>query len=160
VAAIPPRRFDEFFRAEYPRLVRVLSAADLHADDALQEAFTKAALSWARISAYEDPAGWVRRVAVRRLLDERRSSRRKHAAIARLDAAVPVESVDHDASLDLAAAIDALPARQRVALTLFYLGGLTSAETGEAMGISAGAVRFHLHEARGRLRELLEVHDG
>jgi len=29
----------------------------------------------------------------------------------------------------------------------------------EAMGISAGAVRFHLHEARARLRERLEVHD-
>ena len=159
MAAIPTRQFDEFFRAEYPRLLRVLSAADLRADDALQEAFTKAAVSWARISAYEDPAGWVRRVAVRRLLDERRSSRRKDAAFERLGASNPADPVDHDASVDLSVAIDALPTRQRVALTLFYLGGLTSAETGAAMGITAGAVRFHLHEARARLRELLEVRD-
>ena len=81
LAADSPRHFDTFFRTEYPRLLRVLSAADLSADDALQEAFTKAALSWNRISAYEDPAGWVRKVAVRRMLDERRSSRRKRAAI-------------------------------------------------------------------------------
>ncbi len=46
-----------------------------------------------------------------------------------------------------------------MALALFYVGGLTSAEAGDAMGISAGAVRFHLHEARKRLRTLLEVHD-
>ena len=152
--------FDTFFRAEYPRLLRVLSAADLSADDALQEAFTKAALDWSRISTYEDPAGWVRRVAVRRLLDERRSSRRKRAAIERLDARRLPDRADRDAALDLAAAIGQLPARQRVALSLFYLGGLTSAETGAAMGISAGAVRFHLHEARARLRERLEVrHD-
>jgi RNA polymerase sigma-70 factor (ECF subfamily) len=152
--------FESFFRAEYPRLLRVLSAADLSADDALQEAFTKAALSWNRISKYEDPAGWVRHVAVRRMLDERRSSRRKRAAIERLDARSTPGDDDRDASLDLAIAISNLPTRQRIALSLFYLGGLTSAETGEAMGISAGAVRFHLHEARIRLRERLEVrHD-
>jgi RNA polymerase sigma-70 factor, ECF subfamily len=158
VAADSARHFDTFFRSEYPRLLRVLSSADLSADDALQEAFTKAALSWNRISTYEDPAGWVRHVAVRRLLDERRSSKRKRAAIERL-VALPEPDGDRDASMDLAVAIGELPIRQRVALSLFYLGGLTSTETGEAMGISAGAVRFHLHEARARLRERLEVRD-
>jgi RNA polymerase sigma-70 factor, ECF subfamily len=159
VTAEPARHFDAFFQAEYPRLLRVLSAADLSADDALQEAFAKAALSWARISTYEDPAGWVRHVAVRRLLDERRTSRRKRAAIERLEAMSEPGTTDQDASIDLAAAIGELPARQRVALSLFYLGGLNSTETGQAMGISAGAVRFHLHEARARLRERLEVRD-
>jgi RNA polymerase sigma factor (sigma-70 family) len=159
LASDSARQFDTFFRTEYPRLLRVLSAADLSADDALQEAFTKAALSWNRISAYDDPAGWVRHVAVRRMLDERRSSRRKRAAIERLDALSIPDIDDRDASLDLVAAIGELPTRQRVALSLFYLGGLTSAETGDAMGISAGAVRFHLHEARTRLRQRLEVRD-
>ena len=153
------RHFDTFFRTEYPRLLRVLSAADVSADDALQEAFTKAALSWKLISTYDDPAGWVRHVAVRRILDERRSSRRKRAAIERLHSRLQPDSGDTDAALDLAAAIGDLPTRQRVALSLFYLAGLTSAETGDAMGISAGAVRFHLHEARLRLRDRLEVRD-
>jgi RNA polymerase sigma-70 factor, ECF subfamily len=160
LAADSARHFDAFFRAEYPRLLRVLSAADASADDALQEAFTQAALDWPRISAYDDPAGWVRHVAVRRMLDERRSSRRKRAAIERLDRRAIPTGDDRDAALDLAAAISDLPTQQRVALSLFYLGGLTSAQTGEAMGISAGAVRFHLHEARLRLRDRLEVrHD-
>jgi RNA polymerase sigma-70 factor (ECF subfamily) len=159
VAAASARPFDTFFELEYPRLLRVLSAADLSAADALQEAFTKAALSWSRISAYEDPAGWVRRVAVRHILDERRSLRRKRAAIDRLGALSEPDGGDRDASVDLATAIGGLPTQQRVALSLFYLGGLTSTETGEAMGISAGAVRFHLHEARARLRERLAVRD-
>jgi RNA polymerase sigma-70 factor, ECF subfamily len=158
VAAASARQFETFFEAEYPRLLRVLSSADLSAADALQEAFAKAALAWPRISRYEDPAGWVRHVAVRHMLDERRSSRRKQAAIERLEAPEP-DDVDRDATLDLADAIGGLPTQQRVALSLFYLGGLTSTETGEAMGISAGAVRFHLHEARARLRERLEVRD-
>jgi len=153
------RHFDAFFRTEYPRLLRVLSAADVSADDALQEAFTKAALSWKVISAYEDPAGWVRHVAVRRMLDERRSSRRRRAAIERLHSRLQPDAGDTDAALDLAAAIGELPTQQRIALSLFYLGGLSSTETGDAMGISAGAVRFHVHEARLRLRERLEVRD-
>jgi len=160
VTSASERRFEAFFKAEYPRLLRVLSSADLSADDALQEAFAKAALAWGRISTYEDPAGWVRHVAVRRMLDERRSTRRKLAAIERLDARRQRDDADPDAALDLAAAIGRLPAQQRIALSLFYLGGLSSAETGEAMGISAGAVRFHLHEARARLRACLEVRDG
>ena len=159
VAAGSGRGFEEFFAVEYPRLFRVLSAADASADDALQEAFTRAAVSWRRISKYDDPAGWVRLVAVRRMLDERRSERRKYSAIERLDAAIAVDGADADAALDLAAAIEQLPKQQRVALALFYVGGLNSAETGDAMGITAGAVRFHLHEARNRLRTLLEVHD-
>jgi RNA polymerase sigma-70 factor (ECF subfamily) len=159
LAADSARHFDTFFRTEYPRLLRVLSAADVSADDALQEAFTKAALAWKVISTYDDPAGWVRHVAVRRMLDERRSSKRKRAAIERLNARVPNHASDPDAALDLAAAIGELPTQQRVALSLVYLGGLTSAETGEAMGISPGAVRFHLHEARIRLRKRLEVRD-
>ena len=94
VAADRARDFDEFFRIEYPRLRRLLSTADLHADDALQEAFTRAALAWSRVAAYDDPAGWVRRVAVRRILNERRSSRRRHAAMERLEA--PTEPADGD----------------------------------------------------------------
>jgi RNA polymerase sigma-70 factor (ECF subfamily) len=155
----PLRSFDDFYRLEYPRLLRVLSAADLSAADALQEAFTKAASAWPEVSHFEHPAAWVRQVAVRRMLNERRSTRRRDAAMARIAARPRVDSVDRDALLDLASAIDTLPARQRVALTLFYLGGLTSAQTAAEMGISAGAVRFHLHEARNALRAILGASD-
>jgi RNA polymerase sigma-70 factor (ECF subfamily) len=151
----PVRSFDDFYRTEYPLLLRMLSAADLSAADALQDAFTKAATAWSRISRYDDPAAWVRHVAVRRMLNERRSMHRRAVAVETLAALSEADSVDRERLLDLAAAIDALPARQRVALTLFYLGGLTSAQTAAAMDISAGAVRFHLHQARNTLRETL-----
>jgi RNA polymerase sigma-70 factor (ECF subfamily) len=154
----PDRSFDDFYRTEYPRLLRVLSAADLSAADALQEAFAKAAGGWSQIAHLDDPAAWVRHVAVRRMLNERRSLRRRATFVETLAAVSGSEAVDRDELLDLAAAINALPARQRVALTLFYLGGLTSAQTADAMGITAGAVRFHLHQARNALREKLGDH--
>jgi RNA polymerase sigma-70 factor (ECF subfamily) len=155
----PVPDFDAFFQVEYPRLLRVLSAADASAADALQEAFTKAAAAWSRVSRYEQPAAWVRRVAVHRMLNERRSTRRRDAAVERLGATSATEGIDREALLDLAVAIDALPKQQRIALTLFYLGGLTSAETADAMELSAGAVRFHLHQARDALRGILGVPD-
>ena len=152
--------FDDFYRLEYPRLLRVLTAADLSAADALQEAFTKAAAAWPQVSRYEQPAAWVRQVAVRRMLNERRSTRRRDAAFERIAAASAVDPVDREALLDLATAIATLPTQQRIALSLFYLGGLTSAETAAEMGITAGAVRFHLHEARNKLRAILGASDG
>ena len=155
----PLRDFDDFYRVEYPRLLRVLSAADVSAADALQEAFTKAAASWSQVSGYEHPAAWVRQVAVRRMLNERRSMRRRDAAMERFALVASDDSVDREGLLDLARAMDTLPRQQRVALTLFYLAGLTSAQTAAEMGISAGAVRFHLHEARHTLREILGVSD-
>ena len=154
----PQPSFDDFYRTEYPRLLRVLSAADLSAADALQEAFAKAAADWSRIAHLDEPAAWVRHVAVRRMLNERRSLRRRATVVATLATVSESESTDRDQLLDLAGAIDVLPAQQRVALTLFYLGGLTSAQTADAMDISAGAVRFHLHQARNTLREKLGDH--
>ena len=150
--------FDEFFDAEYPRLVRVLRGAGPGAEDAVQEAFTQAALRWRRVSQYDDPAGWVRRVAVNRMLNERRRVVRRDRAVDRLGGRDPA-SPDTDGRLDLAAAMRVLPRQQRIAVALFYGAGLSSADTGAAMGITAGAVRFHIHEARKALRARLEVDD-
>jgi RNA polymerase sigma factor (sigma-70 family) len=68
----------------------------------------------------------------------------------------PAELVEaaEDAAL-VRAAVAALPASQRVAVTLHYLAGLTQAETAAEAGTSVGAVKVRLHKARIRLREQL-----
>jgi RNA polymerase sigma factor (sigma-70 family) len=53
------------------------------------------------------------------------------------------------------AAVAELPAGQRAAVTLYYLAGLTQAETAARAGTSVGAVKVRLHKARARLRERL-----
>ncbi len=52
-------------------------------------------------------------------------------------------------------AVATLPPGQRAAVTLFYLSGLTQAETAVALGIETGAVKGRLHKARGALRRRL-----
>ncbi len=62
---------------------------------------------------------------------------------------------------DLAArvrrAVDELPDGQRIAVQLFYLSGLTYAQTASQLGIEVGAVRTRLHKARGSLRRYLRA---
>jgi RNA polymerase sigma factor (sigma-70 family) len=65
---------------------------------------------------------------------------------------------DHASHID--AAIAALSPQQRVALVLHYFDDLAVADVAHAMAISEGAVKYHLHEARARLRTALEDADG
>jgi RNA polymerase sigma factor (sigma-70 family) len=65
--------------------------------------------------------------------------------------------------LGLVAALQRLPQRQREAVALHYLGGLTDAEVGRALGVSTGTVKTHIHRALGSLRGLLaddEIEEG
>jgi RNA polymerase sigma-70 factor (ECF subfamily) len=56
----------------------------------------------------------------------------------------------------LAAAIAALPERQRLAIFLRYYADLDYAAIADALGISRGTVAATLHAARASLKELYE----
>ena len=59
--------FSAFYAATYQRLLGqlVLLCGDrAEAEDALQEAFARAAVRWRRLRSYEAPEAWVRRVAL------------------------------------------------------------------------------------------------
>jgi RNA polymerase sigma-70 factor (ECF subfamily) len=49
-----------------------------------------------------------------------------------------------------------LPPRQREAVILFEMRGMDLAEVAAIMECSTGAVKFHLHEGRKKLRQLLK----
>ena len=64
------------------------------------------------------------------------------------------------AAMELREALLRLPLRQREATVLFYVGDLAVHAIAEFMGISDGAVKSHLSQARHKMREYLETHDG
>jgi RNA polymerase sigma-70 factor (ECF subfamily) len=158
-AAVAVDTVDELFRVHYARLVRALtlvSGSREAAADAVQEAFVKAHLHWARIRRYDDPVGWIRRVAINRLRDDHRRSIRKQRAVDRLASEQPTATFPeepHDA--DLQWMLAQLPRQQRLALALFYVDELSVVEVAGAMRISEGAVKFHLHQGRQHLRQVL-----
>jgi RNA polymerase sigma-70 factor (ECF subfamily) len=56
--------------------------------------------------------------------------------------------------------IEALPDKQRQAITLYYLDERPVAEVAEMMGLPANTVKTHLHRARSRLAAALGVAAG
>src|SRR4051812_31419195 len=119
---------DDVFRVHYARLVRALtlvSGSREAAADAVQEAFVKAHLHWGRIRRYDDPVGWIRRVAINRLRDDHRRAVRKQQAVDRLASEQPtVTSPEESPDADLQWLLGQLPRQQRLALALFYVDEL------------------------------------
>ena len=145
---------ESLFRAHHGRLVRALTVAcgnEQIAADAVQVAFVKAHLKWRSIMSYDDPVGWIRRVAINNMRDEHRRESRKQRVVDRLGAEpeVQVQAPQLD---EVAVMLAGLPRQQRLSLALFYVDGLSVAETAATLGISEGAVKFHLHQGRSTLR--------
>lgn len=153
--------FEKLFGATFEPMVRSLALAcgDREvAADAVQDAFIRASARWGRISGYDDPAGWIRHVALNRLRDHFRRAERGRRAVERLggrDAATATTPAPSEPS-DLLERVGELPRQQRIAVSLFYVEQLSVLEIATAMGLSEGAVKYHLHAGREHLRASLE----
>lgn len=150
---MPPGSFEDFYAAEYPRVYRAVFLTVRDRDEALdicQEAFARVFARWAGLSNETWAGGWAMTTAINLC---RRHERRK--ALGKLLTARRREDTDDaspDDRLDLLAALDSLPFRQRQAMLLHYLGDLPIAAVGQLMGVSEGAVKAHLSQARKKLR--------
>jgi RNA polymerase sigma-70 factor (ECF subfamily) len=152
---------DVLFRQSYRSIVQSLALATgdvAAAEDATQEAFAQAWVRWGRISRYDNPGAWVRRVAINKLRNAHRSRLRGEAAVNRMahEAALLVPG-ETESDSDLVLALQRLPYKQRLCAVLFYVDGLSTAEVAQAVGISQGSVSQHLNRARTALRVHLEV---
>jgi RNA polymerase sigma-70 factor, ECF subfamily len=152
---------DALFHAHYSRLVEAIAAAsgdDDGAADAVQEAFVQLWRHWDEVRSYEDPVGWVRRVAINRAFNRRRSITRRAAALLRFAEDRQVKSVAGEQSNPaVLTAFRALPEKQRLAMSLRYIDDLSVAEVATAMGVTEGSVKQHLHRGRETMRHTLEV---
>lgn len=147
-------RFVTLFQAEYPALVRsmYLIVYDREqARDIAQEAFVQLFMRWRRISKYERPETWVRRVAIRMAVRTIRRDRLRRRLEHELDIAPPQGAID----LDVLRAIAQLPGAQRAAVVLFYLEDKPVAEVADILACSESTAKVHLHRARTRLAKLL-----
>jgi len=130
---------------------RLAPAADR--DDVVQEALVRA---WTKRRLYDPgrgtPAAWLLAITA----DQAGKARRRSAAASRPTPVEPPPPAS-GSDPDLARAVAALSARQRLAVDCFYYAGLTVAQTAAVMGCSEGTVKSTLSDARARLRPLLEV---
>ena len=144
--------FEEFYAAVFGRLVGqlYLVTGDLQdAEDAVQEALTRAAVRWERLRDYAVPEAWVRRVAMNLASDGFRRTRRRLAAAARLRL-----QPDHPATLGGLAVIEALqalPLAQRKVVVLHHLLDFPIDRVAAELGVPAGTVKSRLARARAAL---------
>ncbi len=149
--------FEQFFEHHYHEVearVRAAGASSDVAAEATQEAFVRAYQRWWRLSRYRNPAAWVQRVALNHRVDLERRQRRHTALVTPM----PVEEAPGGGCQpQVDAAVRSLPPRQQAAVLSHYAQGRTTAETAADMGITPGAVRFHLNRARNALRPMLSA---
>lgn len=150
------RDLGAFYAATYTRLVTLVGAISgdrQEAEEAVQDAFVRLVGHWSKVSSYDDPEAWVRKVALGYVSNRRRKLRNGIRALRRHGAEPDVAAPGTDA-IDIARALEALPVPQRAAIVLQRLG-FSNEAIAETLGIPTGTVKSRLARARAALQPLL-----
>ncbi|GIH02643.1 hypothetical protein Rhe02_07100 [Rhizocola hellebori] len=153
------RDFEGFYAENFRALTIQLYAYCGNMTDAqevVQEACYRALARWPKLSHYDDPAGWVRRVAWNLATSQWRQAK-KHSEWAPEDGQT-VSGPTPD-RVDLVSALAKLPAPQRQAVVLHYLGDMSMAEIAEVSRVPAGTVKSWVSRARTVLSAQLSTKD-
>lgn len=137
-------------------LARRLVRDETEAEEVAQDAFLRA---WSALPGFRAEASfgtWLHRIVYRRALDriDALRARRRH------EAAAPSWPEEGAASGRSGLAgdervrrlVDALPAAQRAAVTLYYFEDRSVEEAARVLGMHENTVKTHLHRARAALR--------
>lgn len=152
--------FTEYVSARMPALRRLalLLCHDWHgADDLVQGAITKLYLHWGKARTSDSVDAYARTILVREFLHERRLGWARRVTVTDQPPDVAANHVDKDGSLDVQAAIAALPPRQRAVLVLRYHYDLNVDQTANVLGCAAGTVKSQTSKALAALRRTLGV---
>src|SRR3954469_7199341 len=155
-------RIDDLVRAyrdERARCIailgRVLGDLDL-AEDAVQDAFVRAAERWPRDGVPGNPGAWIITTARNRAIDRIRREQTLTQKLALLEA-LPVEEddviPDERLGLIFGCCHPALAADAQVALTLSLVGGLTTPEIARAFLVPEPTLAQRLVRAKRKIRD-------
>lgn len=154
------RDFDAFYRGERDKLRGALALALGDAElaaEAVDEGMVRAYQRWSRIGRYDNPAGWVYRVARNWAVSRLRTRRRSGAWV---PSAEPAVTDPDPPDLLLAAALDALPEAQRTVLVLRFHLDWSVDRIAAAVGAPAGTVKSRLHRGLAALRAAVAEQEG
>jgi RNA polymerase sigma-70 factor (ECF subfamily) len=144
--------FEEFFKSVRPSLTGQawLMTGDLaEAHDLVQETLCRAWANWDRLQSYDQPAAWARKVLRNLVIGRwRRATRQRHADF------VTEPVAGH---LDVVAALNSLPMKQRQAIVLRDFAGLSVAEIASELGSREGTVKSWLSRGRAVVAEQLRL---
>jgi len=146
--------FADFYVASRDVCLRAVLASVVDrslAEDLVAEAFTRALVSWPKVSRHPAPRAWI----VRTALNTRVSWWRKRRKDVPLEAGAYVTAVagpGNDLDPSLLRVLRQLPRRQREVIGLRVFLDLDTRATAELLGISEGTVKAHLSRGVATLR--------
>jgi RNA polymerase sigma-70 factor (ECF subfamily) len=146
------------YRAERARciaiLARVLGDVDL-AEDAVQDAFVRAAERWPRDGVPANPGAWIVTTARNRAIDRIRRERTLASKLPLLEELHVEEEAIPDERLGLVFACchPSLPVAAQVGLTLSLVAGLTTPEIARAFLVPEPTLAQRLVRAKRRIRD-------
>lgn len=155
-----PPTFDEVYAAHYADLTVQLYAYfgdRQEAQDVVQEAFCRALARWRRVSRYDDPVAWIRRVAWNLAVSRWRRARTALGFLRRQSAVDLHADGPGPDRVALVAALAELPDNHRRALVLHYLADMPVAEVAHREGVAEGTVKSWLHRGRAALAVRLNL---
>lgn len=160
--SIPRSALAEDFETFYTRerrsvvgLAYVLSGSSSGAEDIAQDAFVAAYRNWERVSRYDDPGAWVRRVVSNRATSVFRRRTAEARALLRLGVPrVLVPDMSPDATVTWAA-VRRLPRQQAQTVALRFYDRSSINEIARILEVSPNTVKTHLQRAKQTLSQLL-----
>ncbi|WP_373872937.1 SigE family RNA polymerase sigma factor [Actinoplanes palleronii] len=155
-----PPTFDEVYAAHFADLTVQLFAYfgdRQEAQDVVQEAFCRALARWRKVSRYDDPVGWIRRVAWNLAVSRWRRARTAIGFLRRQPTVEPWADGPEPDRVALIAALAGLPGNQRRALVLHYLADMPVTEVAHRCGVAEGTVKSWLHRGRAAMATQLNL---
>jgi len=149
-ANVNAQGFSDFYRSEYPGMVRLAASltGDVdRAEDVAQDAFARMA---GRFASLDRPGGYLRTAVVNLCKDQQRRGVLEHREALR--------PASGSLSLQATEVIDVLmrlPFKQRAVLVLRYWGDWTEVEIAQAVGCRPGSVKSHASRGLAALRKEL-----
>jgi len=150
--------FDAFYRSEYAAVVRLafaLTGRREVAEELTQEGFLAAHRRWAAVSAYDSPAGWVRRVVTNHCVSAARRRLTEVRLLTRLGQERPDEPPIGAGGAELWALVRELPRRQAQVVALAFLEDRSIRDIASVLGCGEESVRTHLRRGRQALGQRL-----
>lgn len=143
------------------RVAYLITRSSAQADDALQDGTVKAYRALDRFVSGKPFRPWFTAIVANEARNSLRSATRREGMHLRLREAASSEGPEtevlaRERQAELLASLDDLPDRQREAVALRHIMGLSEKEAAQALGVRPGTVKSRVSRGLAALRSVLE----
>jgi len=151
--------YDRYAPEAYGTIKRYTNNNETIAKEILNDSFFKVFRDLAQYSFQGAFEGWIRRIVLNTITDHFRKyvKDEPHREIGDEDVYINSEPVDNLSHKELLKIVDTLPVAQREVFNLFVFENYSHKEIAKILNIKQNNCRWHLNDARRRLKEKIAL---